>query len=142
VQRLAQSGNRGRRELGLIIGVSGVHRFYRTIGARMEEPDKVTRQATDSKGTEIQLSITAAELCKNLGDHGGAETQYLRALELARASYDEDDANVGLILMDLLDIYELQGRNDDVLRTEQEIAAIGRRHFFKMLAYQAKSRHE
>jgi tetratricopeptide (TPR) repeat protein len=100
----------------------------------MDDADKLTKQTTNSKDIELQLIITAAELCRGLGDNEGAENQYLKALELARQNHEEDDANVGLILMDLLDIYELQGRNEDVLKIEREVAGIGRRHFFKMLA--------
>jgi hypothetical protein len=108
----------------------------------MEEVDKPTKRATDSKETEIHLSVTAAELCRSLNDNDGAEKQYLRALELTREYYDHYDARVGSILMELLELYELQGRSEDVLRIEREIADISRRYFFQYLARATKLKRE
>jgi|ERR1700733_269122 tetratricopeptide (TPR) repeat protein len=104
----------------------------------MEEADRFIEQAQDSKEPEIHLSITAAELARDRGDHDDAEQHYLRALELSRALYHRHDARIGEILVELIDIYEIQGRSGDVLTTQQEIAKIGRRYFFQLLAAAAQ----
>jgi hypothetical protein len=80
--------------------------------------------------TEVNLCLAGAQLARMHGDFRRAEKLYKRAIKWGVQRWGKQSANVGVILLELQDLYEAQGLTGEVESLEREISAVLRHYFF------------
>jgi hypothetical protein len=83
--------------------------------------------------TEVNLCLAGAQLARMQGDFRRSEKLYRRAIKWGVQRWGKQSANVGVILLELQDLYESQGLTDEVESLEREISAVLRHYFFSAL---------
>ncbi|HEY9759209.1 MAG TPA: hypothetical protein V6C97_28885 [Oculatellaceae cyanobacterium] len=83
--------------------------------------------------TEVNLCLAGAQLAKSHGDYRRSEKLYRRAIKWGIQRWGRKSANVGVILLELQELYELQGLTAEVENLDHEISAVLRSYFFSAL---------
>jgi hypothetical protein len=77
--------------------------------------------------------LAGAQLAKGHGDYRRSEKLYRRAIKWGIQRWGKKSANVGVILLELQDLYDMQGLEVEVQSLEKEISAVLRHYFFNAL---------
>ena len=100
----------------------------------MSEPvPHVDVHVQERQETEVNLCLAGAQLAKGQGDYRRSEKLYRRAIKWGIQRWGKKSANVGVILLELQDLYELQGLSAEVRSMDGEINAVLRSYFFNAL---------
>lgn len=83
--------------------------------------------------TEVNLCLAGAQLAKGVGDYRRSEKLYRRAIKWGIQRWGRQSANVGLIFIELQDLYELQGLATEAQALDKEVKAVLRHYFFDAL---------
>ena len=83
--------------------------------------------------TEVNLCLAGAQLSMGQGDYRRAEKLFRRAAKWGSQRWGRYSANVGNILLELQELYELQGLETEARHVDSEIKAILRRYFFDVV---------
>lgn len=83
--------------------------------------------------TEVNLCLAGAQLARMHGEYRRAEKLYRRAIKWGVQRWGKNSANVGVILLELQDLYEAQGLTAEVESLEREISAVLRHYFYNAL---------
>ncbi|MFX6907628.1 hypothetical protein ABTH77_20460, partial [Acinetobacter baumannii] len=65
------------------------------------------------------------------GEYADADRLYKRGLIWSEERYGAQSAAVGLVLMEMVELYEKDGRQRDTARLQMRIGNIFRRYFFQ-----------
>jgi hypothetical protein len=88
---------------------------------------------TERQETEVNLCLAGAQLALMNSDYRRAEKLYKRALQWARQRWGAESANVGNILLELQELYTIQGMVLEAEKLEEQVNIILRHYFFSAL---------
>lgn len=83
------------------------------------------------RDTNINLCLAAAQAAMESGEYADADRLYKRGLIWSEERYGAQSAAVGLVLMEMVELYEKDGRQRDTARLQMRIGNIFRRYFFQ-----------
>lgn len=99
----------------------------------MYESDNDVLATRERQETEVNLCLAAAQLNLAQGDYNRSEKLYRRAVRWGVQRWGAKSANVGAILLELQDLYDLQGLLNESKNIERDVHVILRHYFFKVL---------
>lgn len=92
--------------------------------------------------TEVNLCLAGAQLAKGHGDYRRSEKLYRRAIKWGIQRWGKSSANVGVILLELQELYEMQGLTNESQILEKDISAVLRHYFFTALRNAHSAKHD
>ena len=87
----------------------------------------------DCSDTGLNLCLSAAEAALASGEFADAERMFKRGLEWSEQRHGAQSAAVGLVLMSMIKLYELDGTGRSTEKMERRLQEIFRRYFFRAL---------
>lgn len=88
----------------------------------------------DCGDTNLNLCLSAAEAAMSSAEFDDAERLYRRGLNWSERRFGAQSAAVGLVLMSMIKLYEMDGKNRDTRAMEVRCRQIFKRYFFKAIS--------
>jgi hypothetical protein len=88
----------------------------------------------DCGDTGLNLCLSAAEAAMSSGEFADADRMFRRGLEWSERRFGAQSAAVGLVLMSMINLYQMDGTGRSTEKLERRLRDILRRYFFTALA--------
>ena len=96
--------------------------------------DQSQTDVLERQETEVNLCLAGAQLALLGRDFRRAEKLYLRAIKWGTQRWGKGNPNVGLILIELQEMYEMLGRTSEVEALDFQIHNVLKQHFYDALS--------